>query len=111
MTDMYSAEFQDAEIGGDKFWMLVQTMPNHQEAICLIDLARLHFQRLIEQNVGGAERMRIQNTLQKLNIERTRINMAIEDMSVKAAVIAVFGHDGWADVRSWMAAKRAGNIS
>lgn len=28
MMDIYKAEFQDAEIGGDKFWMLIQTMPD-----------------------------------------------------------------------------------
>ena len=109
-TDIYSAEFQDAEIGGDKFWKLVQTMPDFNEAIGLLGLAKTHFIKLRARPDKKGEIEKIDVTLHQINVESKRINMARNEMETRQAIIELFGYEAWEQVRAWIMAKRAGNI-
>lgn len=104
---MINPEFLDADIGGDKFFALVQSMPDPSEALDLIELARVHFSGIIASNShSGPERMRIQNTLQRLNLEKKKINKTIRETDVCDAVKAIYGREGWAQVREWIIINR-----
>lgn len=104
---MINPEFLDADIGGDKFFALVQSMPDPSEALDLIELARIHFSGIIANNShSGPDRMRIQNTLQRLNLEKKKINKTIRETDVCDAVKAIYGREGWAQVREWIIINR-----
>ena len=100
---LINPEFIDADIGGDKFFALVQSMPDPYEALQLIDLARLHFsEKISEEHYTGPERAKIQYTMQKLNTEKKRLNGAIDQCNTRIAIIELFGQDAWNQVRNWI---------
>lgn len=104
---MIDPEFMDAEIGGDKFFALIQSMPDPLEALSLIDLARLHFMEIMaNENSTSNDRRSAHYVLHKLKIERRKINQCISRTETREAVKAIFGEEGWAQVREWVIIKR-----
>lgn len=80
------------------------------EAMTLCEMAKAHFVKIL-QECPAKERIKVQSSLQLLNIEYKRLVTARHENDLRLAVIEIYGQDGWDKVRTLMLAKRAGNIA